>query len=81
MRQYLQTIPCTRSPLDTLLEIPCMLIEDPTMCQTTTIAIPPHIFMVVDFISLFDVDVYCLVGKRSGHQSLAPEGPRPLLIS
>ncbi len=71
MRQYLQTIGCTRSANDTLPEIPFMMIKDSTMGRTTTITIPrPHNMVVVDFISLFDVDIFCLVGKRSEHQSL-----------
>ena len=81
MQQFLQTTvqtkrtkkkggQCTRSPHDTLPEIPCMMIKDPTMCQTTSITIPFPV-KVVDFIFLFDVDVFCkLVEKRSGHQPL-----------
>ena len=67
MQQFLQTIVqtkrtkekggrCNRSPHDTVPEITCMMIKDPTMCQTITIPCPA---MVVDFIFLFDVDVFC----------------------
>jgi len=84
MRQYL---PRTGSPHPALLEISCLLIEDATMCQTTIIEVPrltievPRWTLEVNFISLFDVDVFCLVGKRSGHQSLTLEGPRSRLVS
>ena len=82
MQQYLQTMGCIRSPQDALLEISCLLIKDPTMCRTTTIQTPPiSMGMGVVFISLFDVDVFCLVRKRSGHQSLTLEGPRSCLVS
>jgi hypothetical protein len=80
-----QCLPRTGSPHAALFEIPCVLIEDPTMCRTTAIEIPS--FKVdpwhskVNFISLFDVDAFCLVGKRSGHQSLTLEGPRSRLVS
>ena len=66
----MHTMGCTHSAHDTLLEIPCMMIDDPTMCRITTIALPPHKIKLVIFISIFDVDVFCLVGKRSGYQSL-----------
>jgi hypothetical protein len=78
MRQYL---PRTGSPHAALLEIPCLLIKDPTMCRTITIELPPYFMEEVNFISLFDVDAFCLVGKRSGHQSLTLEDPRSLLVS
>ena len=65
----MQTIACTHSAHDTLLAIPCMMIDDPTMCRTTTITLP-HEIEVVIFISVFNVDVFCLVGKRSGHLPL-----------
>ena len=78
MRPYLQTMPCTCSPHDTLVEIPFLQIEDPTKCQTTSIALPRYMVGIKDFLSLFDVDVFCLVRKRSGHQSLTLEGRRSL---
>ena len=78
MRQYL---PRTSSPHATLLEIPCMLIKDPTMCRTTTIEVGSTLLEGVNFISLFDIDAFCLVGMRSGHQSLILEGPRSRLVS
>ena len=78
MRQYL---PRTGSPHAALLEIPCMLIEDPTKCRTSTIKLPPCLPLEVNFISLFEIDAFCLVGKRSGHQSLTLEGPRSRLVS
>ena len=74
-----QCLPRTGSPHAALLEIPYW-IKDPTMCRTTTIELPllPY---EVNFISLFDVDVFCLVGKRSGHQYLTLKGPRSRLVS
>jgi hypothetical protein len=75
-----QCLPRTGSPHAALLEIPYW-IKDPTMCRTTTIEVPPYSNFSVNFISLFDVDIYCLVGKRSGHQSLTLEGPRSRLVS
>jgi hypothetical protein len=59
MQQYLQTMKCTHGLLDTLLQRPFQLIEDPTMCRTTTIKTPSMGMMRVDIISFFDVDVFC----------------------